>query len=161
VTVKSALHLCFADYQGGDNISVMQFRVTLKGAGSDLWRMVQVLSSATLSDLHGVIQVSIGWDSIHLYQFKLETARYGSWETGAASPAVKLRDLNLSRGSSFIYDYDMLKHWEHEICLVEFKSVSPRGRYPACVGGIGKCPGDTILPQLRSIIPPNAATRLQ
>ncbi len=40
--------------------------------------------SLTLRELHGVIQVAMGWEGIHLYQFRLRDARYGSWELSAA-----------------------------------------------------------------------------
>jgi hypothetical protein len=40
-----------------------------------VWRRVLVPSSFTLRELHGVIQVAMGWEGIHLYDFQLRAAR--------------------------------------------------------------------------------------
>ena len=32
----------------------------------------------TLQELHGVIQAVIGWEGVHLYEFQIRAARYGS-----------------------------------------------------------------------------------
>ena len=45
-----------------------------------IWRRVLVPTAYTLRELHGVIQVAMGWEGIHLYEFHLRAARYGSWE---------------------------------------------------------------------------------
>ena len=51
-----------------------------------VWRRVLVPSTCTLRELHGVIQVAMGWEGIHLYQFCLRAGRYGSSELSASSP---------------------------------------------------------------------------
>ena len=53
-----------------------------------VWRRVLVLDTCTLRELHGVIQVAMRWEGIHLYQFCLRSRRYGSWEVSASSPDV-------------------------------------------------------------------------
>ena len=58
----------------------MQIKVWLLGISPMAWRRVLVLSTCTLRELHGVIQVAMGWEGIHLYQFCLRAARYGSWD---------------------------------------------------------------------------------
>jgi hypothetical protein len=40
-----------------------------------------------------VIQVVMGWEGIHLYDFHLRAAHYGSWELAASSPDVTLAAL--------------------------------------------------------------------
>jgi len=72
-----------------------------------VWPRVQVVSTMTLREFHGVLQVAMGWEGIHLYQFIIHTARYGSWETGARSPATMLDELKLRKGSRFLYEYDL------------------------------------------------------
>jgi hypothetical protein len=37
-----------------------------------------------LEELHGVFQVVMGWQSSHLYRFRIHAAHYGSWEFGDA-----------------------------------------------------------------------------
>ncbi|MCW1413727.1 plasmid pRiA4b ORF-3 family protein [Rhizobium sp. 1AS11] len=94
----------------------------------------------TLREIHGVLQVVMGWEGIHLYQFVIHTARYGSWETGARSPAIALADLKLRKGSRFLYEYDLNIPWEHEVRLEERQPFKPGAYFPACTGGDGTCP---------------------
>lgn len=58
-----------------------------------VWRRVQISDGATLRELHGVIQVAMGWEGIHLYQFRLRSRCCGSWELCASSPDVTLASL--------------------------------------------------------------------
>jgi hypothetical protein len=55
-----------------------------------VWRRLLVPAAASLRELHGVIQVAMGWEGVHLFQFHLRAARYGSFELSAASPDVNL-----------------------------------------------------------------------
>lgn len=78
-----------------------------------IWRRVLVPASFSLRKLHGVIQVAIGWEGIHLYEFQLRAARYGSWELSAASPDVTLAALKFRKGARFVYEYDLNIPWRH------------------------------------------------
>ena len=80
-----------------------------------VWRRVLVPASFTLRELHGVIQVAMGWEGIHLYDFHLRAARYGSWEVAASSPDVTLAALRFRKGARFIYEYDLNIPWRHEV----------------------------------------------
>ena len=75
----------------------MQIKVWLLGISPMVGRRVLVPSGCTLRELHGVIQVAMRWEGIHLYQFGLRAARYGSWELSAASPEVTLAALQLRK----------------------------------------------------------------
>ena len=86
---------------------VVQIKVWLLGISPMVWRRVLVPSTCTLHELHGVIQVAMGWEGIHLYQFCLRSCRYGSWELSASSPEVTLAALRLRKGARFAYDYDL------------------------------------------------------
>jgi hypothetical protein len=62
-----------------------------------IWRRVQVPDSLTLRELHGGIQVVMGWEGIHLFQFMLRARRFGSLELAARSPDVALSELGSIR----------------------------------------------------------------
>ena len=47
----------------------MQFKLWLLGISPMIWRRLLVPSTCTLEELHGGIQVAMGWEGIHLYQF--------------------------------------------------------------------------------------------
>ena len=60
-----------------DGAEIVQVKVWLPGISPMVWRRMLVSSTCTLGDLHGVIQVAMGWEGIQLYQFCLRAARYG------------------------------------------------------------------------------------
>jgi hypothetical protein len=68
-----------------DAAAIRQIKVWLTGISPLVSRHVLVPSSFTLRELHGVIQVAMGWEGIHLYDFHLRAGRYGSWEVAASS----------------------------------------------------------------------------
>jgi len=49
--------------------SVLRLKIRLLEVSPMIWRRVLVPASYTLEELHGVIQVAMGWQSLHLYQF--------------------------------------------------------------------------------------------
>ncbi|ENN86835.1 plasmid pRiA4b ORF-3 family protein [Rhizobium freirei PRF 81] len=105
-----------------------------------VWRRVQVPSTMTLREFHGVLQVAMGWAGIHLYQFIVHTVCYGSWELTAESADIMRDALKLRNGGRFLHEYDLKIPWEHEVRLEERRSPKPRTRYPCCIGGDGNCP---------------------
>ena len=105
-----------------------------------VWRRVLVASTCTLHELHGIIQVAMGWEGIHLYQFCLRSARYGSWELSASSPDVTLAALKLRKGARFAYEYDLNIPWRHEVRIENRLEWEAGKAYPACIGGHGACP---------------------
>jgi len=90
-----------------DGTEIVQIKVWLLGISPMVWRRLLVPSTCTLRELHGVIQVAMGWEGIHLYQFYLRAARYGSWELSASLPDVTLAALRLRKGARFLYEYDL------------------------------------------------------
>src|SRR5215213_3493145 len=99
-----------------------------------VWRRVLVPADCTLRELHGVFQVAMGWEGIHLFQFCLRAARYGSWELSASSPDVTLESLRLRTGARFTYAYDLNSPWCHEIRLEERREPVAGQAYPTGVG---------------------------
>ena len=84
--------------------AILQVKFWLTGLSPMVWRRVLVPAAFTLRELHGVIQVAMGWEGIHLYQFCLRSRRYGSWEVSASSPGMVLAALRLRKGARFTYE---------------------------------------------------------
>lgn len=42
-----------------------------------IWCWVLVSETTTLRELHGILQVAISWEGIHLFAFSLHAAEYG------------------------------------------------------------------------------------
>jgi len=140
-----------------DGAEIVQIKAWLLGISPMVWRRVLAPSNCTLHELHGVIQVAMGvasegsdgvaggmagggWGGIHLYQFCLRAARYGSWELSASSPDVPLAALRLRKGARFTYEYDLNIPWRHEIRIESQLEPAAGKTYPICTGGNGACP---------------------
>lgn len=124
----------------GDIDAILQIKVWLLGINPMVWRRVLVPSGSTLRELHGVLQVAMGWEGIHLYQFSLRAARYGSWELSASSPEVTLAALRLRKGVRFLYEYDLNIPWCHEVRIEDRVKRTEVKSALACIGGDGACP---------------------
>ena len=118
----------------------VQLKIWLHGISPMVWRRLLVPSDCTLRELHGVLQVAMGWEGIHLYQFCLRARRVGSWELSASSPDVTLACLQLRRGARFTYEYDLNIPWRHELRVEGHLAAELGKAYPRCIGGSGACP---------------------
>jgi len=105
-----------------------------------MWRRVPVPATFSHRELHGVLQVAMGWEPIHLYQFSLRAVRYGSSEVSASSPDITLAALRLRKGNRFLYEYDLNIPWRHGIRIEDRVARLVNMTYPACTGGSGACP---------------------
>jgi hypothetical protein len=123
-----------------DTATILQVKVWLTGISPVVWRRVLVPSRFTLRELHGVIQVAMGWEGIHLYDFHLRAAHYGSWEVASSSPDITLAALRFRKGARFIYEYDLNIPWRHEVRIEERLELDACKTYPFCTGGGGACP---------------------
>jgi len=45
---------------------IIQLKIRLLGISPMIWRRVLIPSATTLRGLHGILQVAMGWESIHL-----------------------------------------------------------------------------------------------
>ncbi len=117
---------------------IVQVKIWLLDVSPMVWRRVLVPASCTLRELHGVFQIAMGWEGIHLYQFSLRAARYGSSELSAFSPDVTLAALRLRKGTRFLYEYDLNIPWGHGVRIED--RLAPQTKTPTCAGGAGACP---------------------
>jgi len=118
---------------------VLQLKVRLLEVSPMVWRRLLVPVDTTLHELHGVLQVAMGWEGIHLFQFRLRAVRYGSPELSAAAAAVTLASFRLRTGSRFLYEYDLNIPWRHEIRVERRLEREPGKPYPICLDGQGDC----------------------
>lgn len=125
---------------GEDREPILQFTIRLLGVSPPIWRRILVPGMMTLRELHGAIQIAMGWQGFHLFVFEIRAQRYGSWELSADSPDKRLSEFSFRRGARFTYDYDLNIPWEHELRL-EAIDVSEAGlAFPVCLGGKEACP---------------------
>ena len=123
-----------------ESTRIVQLKVRLLGLSPMVWRRVLVPESATLQELHGILQVGMGWDGIHLYYFDIHAVRYGSLELHVESPDTPLSRFRFRAKGRFAYLYDMGDHWELEVRIERFLEGSSKKTYPVCIGGSRACP---------------------
>jgi pRiA4b ORF-3-like protein len=95
--------------------SILQVKMRLVGISPMIWRRVLVPVAWTLEELHGVIQAAMGWEGLHLYEFRVRSARYGSPDLCGGAASVTLESLRFRRNAKLIYVYDMGDWWAHEV----------------------------------------------
>lgn len=59
-------------YEAGTNVgqdSVLEVRVVLVDSEPEIWRLLELRGSLTLSQVHQVLQAAYGWEDAHLHRF--------------------------------------------------------------------------------------------
>jgi Plasmid pRiA4b ORF-3-like protein len=86
---------------------IMQLKVRLLGISPMIWRGLLVDPSTSLQELHGMLQVALGGEGFHLYQFDIRGSMYGSFELGILDPNDTLASFEFRINDRFAYNYDM------------------------------------------------------
>jgi Plasmid pRiA4b ORF-3-like protein len=129
-------------------------------------RVVDVPADIRLDDLHFVLQIAIGWQNGHPFEFRIGDQLWGQPDRDAGidrTPAEQstLRDI-LAAGDTFKYDYVLGEDWEHTVTLLSRATAQPGMRYPNLISAEGRCPPADIggpvgyETYLRSITDPNS-----
>jgi hypothetical protein len=127
-------------YSMAADLEIMQLKVRLLGISPMIWRRVLVEASTSLEELHGMLQVAMGWEGFHLYQFDIRGSMYGSFELGILDPDDTLASLEFRTNDRFAYNYDMGDYWQHDVRVEALISANAKTKYPICVAGNGACP---------------------
>ena len=131
--------------------NVYELKVTLVGARPSVWRRLQVHADVTLRRLHEVLQVAMGWDNMHLYEFGVGSRRFAEPEPDSLlaqlygkrsndSRAFTLREVAPAVGTKLTYLYDFGDCWRHAIVVEDIHAEVSGVVYPVCVAGRNACP---------------------
>lgn len=128
-----------------------QLRIELEGIEPAIYRTFEVDSSVSLSALHNIIQVVMGWENCHMHQFETGDAIYGipdpdpEFNDGSVADesSYKVCQVLNKVGSSLRYEYDFGDGWSHKLTLVEVLPYE-KGKPPVCVDGERACPPENI-----------------
>ncbi len=130
-----------------------QLKVSLRYCEPLIWRRIQVPGSMSLSRLHDLIQLCMGWTDIHLHQFVIGNNLYGppdlddEWSEGKAfdESRFKLCDLEADMRQQFTYEYDFGDGWQHEIRIEKIIAADEKTtQYPVLLAGERACPPEDI-----------------
>ena len=130
---------------------LFQFKITLVGMKPPIWRRIQI-HDCTLSDLHDIIQVVMGWENCHMHQFIIDGERYSTPLPGdfdldfKVESKVRLSQIVPESGKKvrFRYKYDFGDGWLHEITFEDFAEPEAKVKYPRCVDGARSGPPEDV-----------------
>jgi len=107
-------------------------------------RCVEVPIDIRLDDLHFVLQIAIGWQNGHPFEFRIGEKAWGLQDSDAeskvgAAERATLADI-LALGGTFQYDYVFGEDWQHTVRLEARANAATDLRYPHLVSAEGRCP---------------------
>lgn len=128
-------------------MKIYQLKITLVGSKPPIWRRFLVKSDTLLSDLHLIIQTTMGWTNSHLHQFIIGNDSFqpdyeGMDDDGYSQPYTdkRLNDFLENENSKLVYEYDFGDSWNHEIVLEKILEEDKNTFYPVCTDGKNTCP---------------------
>jgi hypothetical protein len=122
---------------------VFDLHLELVGVTPPVWRRIRIPATATLPDLHHVIQAVMGWADYHLHLFDIGGREYGvppeeEWEQeawdGTDESDVKLGQALTEGHGTFEYVYDFGDDWRVAVRVVN-DSVMPGAQGAQCLAG--------------------------
>jgi hypothetical protein len=123
---------------------IARLRIELDEVTPRVVRSVEVPVAIRLDDLHFVLQIAIGWQNCHPYEFRVGETAWGLLDRDAEVnplPAERatLADL-LALARTFKYDYVFGDDWQHTVELETVADAVPGVTYPRLVSAEGRCP---------------------
>jgi hypothetical protein len=141
---------------------VFQVKLVLLRSKPPIWRKLLIPADLSLPSLHLVLQIAMGWENSHLYQFRVGAGRHVSCLYGDASildpgpmmeaegrfiddEGVPIDHLLVQVKDKIFYDYDFGDGWEHSLTLEKIL-VQPwrEARIPRCLTGKRACPPEDV-----------------
>jgi hypothetical protein len=127
---------------------IARLRIQIDEVAPAVVRYLEVPLDIRLDDLHFVLQIAIGWQNCHPFEFRTDGADEKRWglvdkDDPASSPLpaerATLADL-LALGARFHYDYVYGEDWTHTVQLEAIAAAERDTRYPRLVSAEGRCP---------------------
>src|SRR5437762_1079528 len=119
--------------------AVYQLRITLADIRPSIWRCVQV-QDCTLSKLHQIIHVCMGWKSFQMWAFEIGGKRYFDDVFDDSALKTKLSQFAPRSLKKFALLHFTWPNWKHRIRMENIFVADPKLRYPLCAKGNRACP---------------------
>jgi Plasmid pRiA4b ORF-3-like protein len=123
---------------------IARLRVEIEEVAPAVVRRLDVPLDLRLDQLNVVLQVAIGWQNCHPFEFRHGDTVYGlvsSQNEVNPLPADKATLADLARlGRSFDYDYVFGDDWHHTLTIEAIAPAEPGVAYPRLVTAEGRCP---------------------
>lgn len=133
---------------------VYQLYIMLENSNPPIWRRILLDSLTILPDLHGFIQVAMGWKDKHVHEFIIGDRSYDHptpqdrmYEEVAhldghaqIGEPIMLQEFVEGEGFTFSYRYDFADNWKPLITIEEITIWTPDSILPLCLDGARACP---------------------
>lgn len=131
------------------NRELYQFKVVLRGSSPPIWRQFQVWGDATLAQLHRILQMVMGWENYHLYEFRIGGRIYGDPDLDDEREIIDAKRARICNvlpglGVEFEYVYDFGDDWRHDLLLEAVMRSGPDALCPRCLAGKRSCPPEDV-----------------
>lgn len=123
--------------------NVYQLKVTLKNFRPPIWRRIAVADNTTLSQLHEIIQIAMGWENSHLHAFIMGKHPYRGQEI-TNEDKMRLSQIAPEEKLRFLYHYDFGDDWVHDVLVEKILPWEEGQQYPVCLGGKRACPPEDV-----------------
>ena len=149
-------------------------RLDLDHAKPPIWRRLRLASDLTLSEVHGIIQVAMGWSDSHLHQFQMGPrekdfrmlpflTEYDLAEgdtDGIFEGDVRLDQVLADPGDRLFYEYDFGDAWHHTLKLEKVERWVADAPTAVCLAGRRACPPEDVggIPGYKEVLDALAAT---
>ena len=125
--------------------TIYQLKVVLMGISPMIWRRLLVNGESTITDLHYILQIAMGWNDDHLNRFIIHGKHYGVYHSGGISfsddpNAIRLIDFQLREREKFRYEYDFTDCWHHQLRVEAIQHPEHPLAVPVCIAGKRSAP---------------------
>lgn len=127
---------------------IARLRIEIDEVTPAVVRRVEVPLDIRLDDLHFVLQIAIGWQNGHAFEFRLDGAPEHRWglrdrddpESPLPADSATLADLLAHGAKAFHYDYVYGEDWTHTVEVETVAAADADTRYPRLLSAQGRCP---------------------
>jgi len=133
---------------------IARLAISLDEVKPPVRRRIEVPLGIRLDRLHRVLQIVMGWEGYHLYEFRVPRdiaygVPYRDWDFPGSSPRpanrATLEDLLAqTRNKVFKYVYDFGDDWRHRVKLEALVDADPETVYPRLLSAQGRCPPEDV-----------------
>jgi hypothetical protein len=123
---------------------IARVRIAIDDVAPEVVRVVEVPLAMRLDDLHFVLQIAIGWQNCHPFEFRVGDKAWGLIDRDAetnplAAEAATLADIR-ALGGAFKYGYVFGEDWQHTAEIEAVAPAEPGVVYPRLIAAQGRCP---------------------
>jgi hypothetical protein len=123
---------------------IARLRVAIDEVAPAVVRRLEVPLAMRLDDLHFVLQIAIGWQNCHPFEFRVGDTAWGLVDRDAESNPLPAESATLADvhalGRTFKYGYVFGEDWQHTVEIEAVAPAEPGVVYPRLIEAHGRCP---------------------